>query len=81
LCDIAAQRRQPVNGLLAEIDRERGGNLSSAVRLFVLDSCRRGELAAAAPPADAANLGLAPPRNGTHCDPVSGSDTQQGHGA
>jgi hypothetical protein len=26
-------------------DAERSGNLSSAIRLFVLDSCRRGELA------------------------------------
>lgn len=50
LCEIAAQRRQSVNALLAEIDGERGGNLSSAIRLFVLASCRRGELAEPAPP-------------------------------
>lgn len=43
LCEIAALRRLSVNALLAAIDAERGGNLSSAVRLFVLDSCRRGE--------------------------------------
>ena len=45
LCEIAAQREKPVNALLTEIDAERGGNLSSAIRLFVLESCRRGELA------------------------------------
>lgn len=44
LCEIAARRRQSVNALLAEIDSERGGNLSSAIRLFVLASCRSGEL-------------------------------------
>lgn len=44
LCEIAARRRQSVNTLLAAIDRERAGSLSSAIRLFVLESCRRGEL-------------------------------------
>ena len=44
LCEIAAGRRLSVNALLAAIDAGRSGNLSSAVRLFVLDSCRRGEL-------------------------------------
>ena len=43
-CEIAARRRRSVNALLAEIDAERGGNLSSAIRLFVLECCRRGEL-------------------------------------
>ena len=43
-CEIAARRGLSVNALLAAIDAERGGNLSSAVRLFVLASCRRGEL-------------------------------------
>ena len=33
-----------MNALLSRIDAERGGNLSSAIRLFVLESCRRGEL-------------------------------------
>ena len=51
LCEIAARRRLSVNVLLAAIDAERAGsNLSSAIRLFVLDSCRRGELAGGAPP-------------------------------
>lgn len=44
LREIAVYRGISVNALLAAIDRERGGNLSSAVRVFVLDSCRRGEL-------------------------------------
>jgi predicted DNA-binding ribbon-helix-helix protein len=44
LCEIAALRGIPVNTLLTEIDAVRGGNLSSAIRLFVLESCRRGEL-------------------------------------
>ena len=49
LCEIAEVRRQSVSTLLAEIDRERAGNLSSAIRLFVLESCRRGELCGEAP--------------------------------
>jgi predicted DNA-binding ribbon-helix-helix protein len=45
LREIAAHRRVSVNALVAAIDAERAGNLSSAIRLFVLESCRRGELA------------------------------------
>ena len=45
LRDIAARRQMSVNALLAAIDAQRSGNLSSAIRLFVLESCRRGELA------------------------------------
>jgi predicted DNA-binding ribbon-helix-helix protein len=48
LCAIAAARRMPVSALVAAIDAGRGGNLSSAIRLFVLDSARRGELTKAA---------------------------------
>jgi predicted DNA-binding ribbon-helix-helix protein len=44
LCDVAAARGLSVNALLTAIDAERSGNLSSAIRLFVLDSARRGEL-------------------------------------
>jgi predicted DNA-binding ribbon-helix-helix protein len=33
-----------LNVLLSQIDAERSGNLSSAIRLFVLASCRNGEL-------------------------------------
>ena len=42
--EIATRREIPLNMLLSKIDAERGGNLSSAIRLFVLESCRRGEL-------------------------------------
>jgi predicted DNA-binding ribbon-helix-helix protein len=48
LGELAARRQMSLNALLSAIDAERGGNLSSAIRLFVLASCRRGELAAAA---------------------------------
>ena len=44
LCEIAARRHLSVNALLSTIDAGRSGNLSSAVRLFVLECCRRGEL-------------------------------------
>ena len=44
LCEIAARRNLSVNALLSAIDAERSGNLSSAIRLFVLESCRQGEL-------------------------------------
>jgi predicted DNA-binding ribbon-helix-helix protein len=44
LCEIAAARRLSVNALLATIDAGRSGNLSSAIRLFVLDRARSGEL-------------------------------------
>jgi len=44
LCDVAAARRMRVSELIATIDRTRAGSLSSAIRLFVLDSARRGEL-------------------------------------
>jgi predicted DNA-binding ribbon-helix-helix protein len=48
LREIAARRGIPVNALLTEIDAERGGNLSSAIRLFVLERYRCGELSAVA---------------------------------
>ena len=41
---FAAQRGISLNALIAEIDSERRGNLSSALRLFVLERYRRGEL-------------------------------------
>jgi predicted DNA-binding ribbon-helix-helix protein len=44
LHDIAAARGITVNALLASVDAARAGNLSSAIRLFVLDSARNGEL-------------------------------------
>jgi predicted DNA-binding ribbon-helix-helix protein len=47
LCDIARLRGVSVNTLVAAIDAMRSGNLSSAIRLFVLDSARSGELTSA----------------------------------
>lgn len=47
LCDIAAARRISVNALVAAIDAGRDGNLSSAIRLFVLECARSGEWPAA----------------------------------
>ena len=47
LAEIAAVRNLSLNALLSRIDAERAGNLSSAIRLFVLESCRCGELAGA----------------------------------
>jgi len=44
LRELARRRHVSVNALLSRIDAERSGNLSSAVRLFVLERCRRGEL-------------------------------------
>jgi len=44
LCELAARRALSVNALLSRIDAQRGGNLSSAIRIYVLESCRRGEL-------------------------------------
>ena len=40
LREIAATRGLAVSALIAEIDRGRSGNLSSAIRLFVLASLR-----------------------------------------
>ncbi len=57
LCEIAERRHLSVNALLSQIDAEREGNLSSAIRLLVLESCRRGELFGGDPPGPAA-----PPR-------------------
>jgi predicted DNA-binding ribbon-helix-helix protein len=43
---IATARDTSVNALIAEIDQSRGGNLSSAIRLYVLDWLRSGRSAA-----------------------------------
>lgn len=42
LKEVAAARRQSVNALIEAIDAERAGNLSSAIRVFVLNAYRRG---------------------------------------
>ena len=44
LSEIADRRHLSLNALLSQIDAERTGNLSSAIRLFVLAICRGGEL-------------------------------------
>ena len=40
LKEIAAAERKSLNALVQEVDRERSGNLSSALRLFVLRRLR-----------------------------------------
>jgi predicted DNA-binding ribbon-helix-helix protein len=42
LIAIAGQRRVTINDLVAEIDRVRQGNLSSAIRVFVLREAQAG---------------------------------------
>jgi predicted DNA-binding ribbon-helix-helix protein len=44
LRQVAALRGLSLNALVATVDAGRGGNLSSALRLFILDCYRRGEL-------------------------------------
>lgn len=41
LGEIATERQLSVNALIAEIDDARAGNLSSACRVYVLESLRR----------------------------------------
>lgn len=47
LQEIARRRGLSLNRLVASVDTSRAGNLSSALRVFVLDCYRRGELSAA----------------------------------
>ena len=43
LRDIAAERKQSLNDLIEEIDNSRGGeNLSSAIRVFILNTYKAG---------------------------------------
>ncbi|MBF0372324.1 MAG: ribbon-helix-helix domain-containing protein [Alphaproteobacteria bacterium] len=42
LKDIATRRGLSLNDLIAEIDAGRDGNLSSAIRVFVLETVRGG---------------------------------------
>lgn len=44
LREIARRRGQSLNQLVAGVDAKRRGNLSSALRVFVLDCYRSGEL-------------------------------------
>ena len=41
---LAKKRGLSINALVAEVDTKRAGNLSSALRLLVLESYRSGEL-------------------------------------
>lgn len=41
LRDIAQARGLSLNQIVAEIDGSRSGNLSSAIRVYVLDHCRK----------------------------------------
>ena len=43
LKDIAAARRQSLGALVSEVDRTREGNLSSALRVFVLKDMGAGK--------------------------------------
>lgn len=44
LQEIARRRKQSLASLIASIDAKRAGNLSSALRLLVLESYRTGEI-------------------------------------
>ncbi|GGF63018.1 MULTISPECIES: ribbon-helix-helix domain-containing protein [Terasakiella] len=41
LKDLADERDMSMNALITEIDKERTGNLSSAIRVFILENTRR----------------------------------------
>lgn len=41
LQDLAAERGMSINEIITDIDRRRTGNLSSAIRLFVLEKVDR----------------------------------------
>ena len=45
ICAVARRRGISINALVASVDAARQGNLSSALRLFVLECYRSGELA------------------------------------
>lgn len=47
LREIARRRGLSLNRLVASVDATRAGNLSSALRVFVLECYRRGEFATA----------------------------------
>ncbi len=44
LRELARRRGTSINAIVAVVDADRRGNLSSALRLFVRDCYRRGEL-------------------------------------
>ena|SRR5215475_9522486 len=62
---IAAERKQSINELVETVDRGRAGNLSSALRLFVLAELRRRTETTTQPaPTSAAPEGAAAPAGG-----------------
>jgi predicted DNA-binding ribbon-helix-helix protein len=56
LRELARRRGTSITALIAGVDAQRQGNLSSALRLFVLDCYRRGELGPDAASARAQSL-------------------------
>lgn len=58
LRDIAERRGLSINALVAEVDKGRNGNLSSALRVFVLATLQAGVAAA---PADQSPQSGSPP--------------------
>lgn len=44
LREIAERKKLSVNQLIAQIDKDRAGNLSSAIRVYVLRAVQRKEL-------------------------------------
>jgi predicted DNA-binding ribbon-helix-helix protein len=55
LHELARRRGTSITALIAGVDAQRQGNLSSALRIFVLDCYRRGELGPDAASARAQN--------------------------
>ena len=49
LRELAAARGRTINQLVSEIDTGRTGNLSSAIRVYVLNALRQGQLPPAPP--------------------------------
>jgi len=67
---IAARRKTTINQLVSEIDAARSGNLSSAIRVFVLRSVmERG----AGQPADSASVPRSLPRHDPKDERVTSS--------
>jgi predicted DNA-binding ribbon-helix-helix protein len=61
---IAAERKQSINELVETVDRGRAGNLSSALRLFVLAELRRRAEAATPPGETSASQEPTPEHSG-----------------
>ena len=68
LASVAAARGISINALVTSIDAARGGNLSSALRLFVRQCYRDGELPAAEPVAAGSTPLAAAGRDGSADD-------------